>query len=198
MAMTEKDTKVESGESFLEGKLLIAMPGMSDDRFEQTVIFICAHSSKGAMGIVINKPIPGLSFDHLMQQLEIPTGDPMADFPVLYGGPVETGRGFVLHTDDYEGSDSTLPVSEEISLTATLDILRDMAKGKGPKKALFALGYAGWDAGQVEAEFQRNGWLHCEADPSLVFSGDMASKWKTALARLGVGPGGLVADAGRA
>lgn len=196
--MAEKDSKLEAGENFLEGKLLIAMPGMSDDRFAQTVIFICAHSSKGAMGIVINKPIPGLSFDHLMEQLEIPLADRMADCPVLYGGPVESGRGFVLHTDDYEGSESTLPVSEEISLTATLDILRDIAKGKGPKKAIFALGYAGWDAGQVEAEFHRNGWLHCDADPSLVFSGDMESKWKTALARLGVGPGGLVADAGRA
>ncbi len=193
-----KDSKLASGESFLEGKLLIAMPGMSDDRFAQTVVFVCAHSSKGAMGIVINKPIPGLSFNNLMQQLELPTADRMADFPVLYGGPVESGRGFVLHTDDYEGSESTLPVSEEISLTATLDILRDMAKGKGPKKALFALGYAGWDAGQVEEEFQRNGWLHCEADPTLVFSGDMESKWRTALARLGVGPSGLVAETGRA
>jgi putative transcriptional regulator len=194
----EKGSRVDEGESFLEGKLLIAMPGMTDDRFAQTVIFICAHSSKGAMGIVINKPIPGLSFNHLMRQLEIPTGEKVGDFPVLYGGPVESGRGFVLHSDDYEGSESTLPVSEEISLTATLDILRAMAQGKGPKKALFALGYAGWDAGQVEAEFQRNGWLHCEADPTLVFSGDMESKWKTALARLGVGPSGLVAETGRA
>jgi putative transcriptional regulator len=194
----EKDARVDEGESFLEGKLLIAMPGMTDDRFAQTVIFICAHSSKGAMGIVINKPIPGLSFNHLMKQLEIPTADKAGDFPVLYGGPVESGRGFVLHSDDYEGSESTLPVSEEISLTATLDILRAMAEGKGPKQALFALGYAGWDAGQVEAEFHRNGWLHCAADPSLVFSGDMESKWKTALARLGVGPSGLVAETGRA
>src|SRR5258706_219415 len=119
---SSRDTRVNEGESFLEGKLLIAMPGMGDERFIQTVIYICAHSSKGAMGIVINKPIPGLSFGELMKQLQIET-QPAIEFPVLYGGPVETGRGFVLHSGDYEGSDSTLPVSEDISLTATLDIL---------------------------------------------------------------------------
>ena len=156
------DTRVNAGESFLEGKLLIAMPGMEDERFAQTVIYMCAHSSKGAMGIVINKPIPGLSFAELMKQLEIETRLALGDFPILYGGPVETGRGFVLHSGDYEGSDSTLPVSEDISLTATLDILRAIAQGRGPKQALFALGYAGWAPGQVETEFQGNGWLHCE------------------------------------
>jgi putative transcriptional regulator len=127
-----KDRRVNEGESFLEGKLLIAMPGMLDDRFAQTVIYMCAHSAKGAMGIVINKPIPGLSFCDLMKQLEIETTSALADFPVLYGGPVETGRGFVLHSDDYESPDSTLPVSENISLTATLDILRAIAEAKGP------------------------------------------------------------------
>src|SRR6267154_623606 len=194
---SSRDTRVNEGESFLEGKLLIAMPGMGDERFIQTVIYICAHSSKGAMGIVINKPIPGLSFGELMKQLQIET-QPAIEFPVLYGGPVETGRGFVLHSGDYEGSDSTLPVSEDISLTATLDILRALAEGRGPKQALFALGYAGWAPGQVETEFQRNGWLHCKADPSLVFGVDPEAKWRTALQRLGIGPSGLVADAGRA
>lgn len=194
---SSRDTRVNEGESFLEGKLLIAMPGMGDERFIQTVIYICAHSSKGAMGIVINKPIPGLSFGELMKQLQIET-QPAIEFPVLYGGPVETGRGFVLHSGDYEGSDSTLPVSEDISLTATLDILRAIANGKGPKHALFALGYAGWGAGQVETEFQSNGWLHCEADPSLVFGTDPNDKWKNALARLGIGPSGLTANTGRA
>src|SRR5262247_753358 len=140
---TSRD-RVNEGESFLEGKLLIAMPGMADERFAQTVIYMCAHSSKGAMGIVINKPIPGLSFAELMKQLQIETKPVVSDLPILYGGPVETGRGFVLHSGDYEGSDSTLPVSEEISLTATLDILRAIAEGRGPKQALFALGYAGW------------------------------------------------------
>ncbi len=163
---TSRDTRVNEGESFLEGKLLIALPGMVDERFAQTVIYMCAHSSKGAMGIVINKPIPGLSFAELMKQLQIETKPLVGELPILYGGPVETGRGFVLHSGDYEGSDSTLPVSEEISLTATLDILRAIAEGRGPRQALFALGYAGWGAGQVETEFQSNGWLHCEADPA--------------------------------
>jgi putative transcriptional regulator len=199
MAMaSSRDHRVNEGESFLEGKLLIAMPGMADERFAQTVIYICAHSAKGAMGIVINKPIPGLSFSELMKQLQIETRTTTGDFPILYGGPVETGRGFVLHSGDYEGNDSTLPVSEDISLTATLDILRAMAEGRGPKKALFALGYAGWAPGQVETEFQSNGWLHCNADPSIVFGIDPQAKWATALSRLGVGPSGLVANTGRA
>src|SRR5258706_2437609 len=190
-------TRDNEGESLLEGKLLITMPGMGDERFIQSVIYICAHSSKGAMGIVINKPIPGLSFGELMKQLQIET-QPAIEFPILDGGPVESGRGCVLHSGDYEGSDSTLPVSEDISLTATLDILRAIANGKGPKHALFALGYAGWAPGQVETEFQNNGWLHCSADPDLVFGNDPQSKWTTALARLGIGPSGLVANTGRA
>ena len=195
---TPHDTRPNEGENFLEGKLLIAMPGMTDERFAQTVIYMCAHSSKGAMGIVINKPIPGLSFGELMKQLEIEAGPAAGELPILYGGPVETGRGFVLHSGDYEGSDSTLPVSEDISLTATLDILRAIADGRGPKHALFALGYAGWGAGQVENEFQYNGWLHCQADPTLVFGTDPQAKWSAALSRLGIGPSGLVSDAGRA
>jgi putative transcriptional regulator len=195
---SSRDPKIDQGESFLEGKLLIALPGMTDERFAQTVIYMCAHSAKGAMGIVINKPIPGLSFAEVLKQLQIDTKPLIGEFPILYGGPVETGRGFVLHSGDYEGSDSTLPVSEDISLTATLDILRALAEGRGPKQALFALGYAGWAPGQVETEFQRNGWLHCKADPSLVFGVDPEAKWRSALQRLGVGPSGLVADAGRA
>jgi len=195
---SSRDRRVDEGESFLEGKLLIALPGMTDERFAQTVIYMCAHSANGAMGIVINKPIPGLSFAEVLKQLQIETKPSAGDFPILYGGPVETGRGFVLHSGDYEGSDSTLPVSEDISLTATLDILRAIAEGRGPKQALFALGYAGWAPGQVESEFQRNGWLHCEADPALVFGAKSEEKWLTALQRLGVGPSGLVSDAGRA
>ena len=195
---SSQDPKIDQGESFLEGKLLIALPGMTDERFAQTVIYMCAHSAQGAMGIVINKPIPGLSFAEVLKQLQIETKPLIGEFPILYGGPVETGRGFVLHSGDYEGSDSTLPVSEDISLTATLDILRALAEGRGPKQALFALGYAGWAPGQVETEFQRNGWLHCKADPSLVFGVDPEAKWRTALQRLGIGPSGLVADMGRA
>ena len=196
---TSHDSRVNEGENFLEGKLLIAMPGMTDERFTQTVIYICAHSSKGAMGLVINKPIQGLTFVELMKQLQIETKEEIVgDLPILYGGPVETGRGFVLHSGDYEGSDSTLPVSADISLTATLDILRAIAEGRGPKQALFALGYAGWGAGQVENEFQFNGWLHCHADPALVFGTDPTAKWSAALSKLGIGPSGLVANTGRA
>src|SRR5215471_11851916 len=195
---TSRDARVNEGESFLEGKLLIAMPGMADERFSQTVIYMCAHSSKGAMGIVINKPIPGLTFSVVVKPLKINTKPSTTELPILYGGPVETGRGFVLHSGDYEGTDSTLPVSEDISLTATLDILRAIAEGRGPKHVLFALGYAGWAPGQVETEFQSNGWLHCEADPGLVFGVSPDAKWRMALERLGIGPSGLVADAGRA
>jgi putative transcriptional regulator len=194
----QNSTRVEEGESFLEGKLLIALPGMTDKRFAQTVIFMCGHSATGAMGIVINKPIPDLSFAQLMEHLKISTdSDVTPDYPILYGGPVESGRGFVLHSGDYQASDS-LPVSEEISLTATVDVLRDMAAGKGPKRVLFALGYAGWAPGQIENEFHENGWLHCDADPALVFGTQPDALWRTALARLGVGPSGLVADMGRA
>jgi putative transcriptional regulator len=195
---SSRDERVDQGESFLEGKLLIALPGMGDERFAQTVIYICAHSAKGAMGIVINKPIPGLSFAEVMKQLEIETRPLAAELPILYGGPVETGRGFVLHSGEYEGSDSTLPVSEDISLTATLDIVRAIAAGRGPKHVLFALGYAGWAPGQVESEFQSNGWLHCPADPTLVFGVSAEAKWRTALQSLGIGPSGLVSDTGRA
>ncbi len=195
---SSRDHRLEQGESFLEGKLLIALPGMADDRFAQTVIYMCAHSSKGAMGIVINKPIPGLTFSEVMKQLNIGTKPSTTELPILYGGPVETGRGFVLHSGDYEGTDSTLPVSEDISLTATLDILRAIAEGRGPKHVLFALGYAGWAPGQVEGEFQGNGWLHCEADLGLVFGVSPDAKWRAALQRMGIGPSGLVSDAGRA
>ena len=196
--MAARKRQIKQNESFLEGKLLIAMPGMSDERFAQTVIYMCAHSSKGAMGIVINKPIQGLSFPDVMKQLQIETSSHGEDFPILYGGPVETGRGFVLHSGDYEASESTLPVSADISLTATLDILKAMAEGRGPRHALFALGYAGWAPGQVETEFRANGWLHCDADSSIVFGPDPDAKWAMALARLGIGPSGLVAEMGRA
>src|SRR6476660_5416685 len=127
---SSRDHRVNEGESFLEGKLLIALPGMGDERFAQTVIYMCAHSAKGAMGIVINKPIPGLTFAEVMKQLEITTQPLAAELPILYGGPVETGRGFVLHSGDYEGSDSTMTVSQDVSLTATLDILRAIAEGR--------------------------------------------------------------------
>jgi putative transcriptional regulator len=192
-----RDRRIDEGESFLEGKLLIAMPGMGDDRFVQTVIYICAHSAKGAMGLVINRPIPGLSFSDMMKQLEIGT-DPAIEFPVLYGGPVETGRGFVLHSVDYEGDDATLMVSDGIALTATLDILRAIASGGGPQRSMLALGYAGWGPGQLDAEIQANGWLNVAADDDIVFGRSLGDKWERALAKLGIHPLTLSGEAGHA
>jgi putative transcriptional regulator len=193
-----KDSRATSGENFLEGKLLIAMPGMTDPHFEKSVIFMCAHSAEGAMGIMINKPVTGLSFHDLMEKLELKVTPGTRNFPILYGGPVESGRGFVLHSGDYESSEATLPVSEDISLTATLDILRAMADGRGPQHAIFALGYAGWNAGQIEDEIRRNGWIHCDCDSELLFKSGLDSKWSTALKKLGIDASGLSAHAGHA
>jgi putative transcriptional regulator len=174
------------------------MPGMADPHFEKSVIFMCAHSSEGAMGIMINKPVTGLSFHDLMEKLELKVTPNTPNFPVLYGGPVETGRGFVLHSTDYESSEATLPVSEDVSLTATLDILRAMADGRGPQHAIFALGYAGWTAGQIEDEIRRNGWIHCDSDSELLFDAGLDAKWSFALRKLGIDASGLSAHAGHA
>jgi putative transcriptional regulator len=187
-----------TGENFLEGKLLIALPGMSDPRFERSVIYMCAHSVVGAMGLILNKPIEGLGFHELIRRLDLPVTPKTPDSPIHYGGPVETGRGFVLHSGEYEKSESTLPISPEISLTATLDILRAIAEGQGPEKALFALGYAGWGPGQIESEIQANGWVHCDADAELIFDPDVNAKWSTALRTLGIDVSALSAHAGRA
>jgi putative transcriptional regulator len=185
-------------DNFLEGKLLIALPGMPDPRFEKSVIFMCAHSVDGAMGLIINKRVEGLVFRDMMEKLEIRVSEATPDSPVLFGGPVQTGRGFVLHSGDFEGNESTLSVTEEISLTATLDVLRAIAQGNGPSKALFALGYAGWDGGQIEDEIRANGWVHCDADDRLVFDENLDSKWSSALRKIGIDVSGLSALAGRA
>jgi len=187
-----------SGESFLEGKLLIAMPGMPDPRFEKSVIFMCAHSAEGAMGLIINKPIDGLSFRDLMPKLGIGVTADRADAPILFGGPVQMGRGFVLHSADYASEETTLPLTPEISLTATVDILRAISEGRGPEKSVLALGYAGWGEGQIEAEILANGWIHCDADAGLVFDTEYESRWQKAFASLGADISGLSAEAGRA
>jgi putative transcriptional regulator len=195
---TRSGPRAIEGQSFLEGKLLIAMPGMSDPRFEKSVIFMCAHSAEGAMGIIVNKPVTGLSFQDMMQRLDLQVTDRTLNFPVLYGGPVETGRGFVLHSADYDSSDATLPVSEDVSLTATIEILRAMGDGRGPENAIFALGYAGWSPGQIENEIRSNGWIHCDSDSSLLFGTDLHAKWATALGKLGIDVSGLSVHAGHA
>ena len=186
------------GDNFLQGNLLVALPGMTDPRFERSVIFMCAHSPDGAMGLIINKPIEGLWFHELLNRLEIPAAADAPNPPVLFGGPVETGQGFVLHSNDYEAQGATLAVSPQASLTTTLDVLRAMAEGRGPKRALFALGYAGWGPGQIEGEIQANGWVHCAADSDLIFGPTMDSKWAISLRKLGIDMSGLSAHAGRA
>lgn len=191
-------------EGFLEGKMLIAMPSMGDERFERAVIYMCVHNSDGAMGIMVNKPMPMITMTGLLDQLSIPLAQDSqirletATCPVLEGGPVEVGRGFVLHTQDYFSDDSTLPVDEDVGLTASLDILRAIASGKGPRRALLALGYTGWGAGQLEAEIQANGWLHCEPDPELLFGIDLGAKYQTAMHKLGVDISLLSGEAGHA
>lgn len=183
----------------LSGKLLIAMPGMGDPRFDRSVIYMCAHSPEGAMGLIINKPAPQLSFSDLLQQLGIPGGGDERDIRVHFGGPVEHGRGFVLHSGEYRSkTETTLHVDDGFGLTATLDILSDMARGSGPTQSLLALGYAGWGPGQLEDEITRNGWLTCDANPLLVFGTDDCRKWASALKQMGIDPVMLSGAAGRA
>ena len=182
----------------LTGKLLIAMPGMGDPRFAHSVVFMCAHSPEGAMGLVINKPTDDLHLNDLLEQLSITIGAEMLNRAVHFGGPVESGRGFVLHEKGYHSSISTMVVDDQFAMTATLDILEDLAQGRGPLKAVIALGYAGWGPGQLEAEISQNGWLTCDAQPSLIFDTDDVHKWEAALKTLGVDALALSADAGRA
>jgi putative transcriptional regulator len=190
---------------YLDGQLLIAMPSMGDPRFERSVIYMCAHSEQGAMGLIINKTAPMMRFGDLVGQLDLLPEDgdlepppELLDMPVLFGGPVEQGRGFVLHTSDYFTPDSSLPVADNISLTATIDILRAMAKGQGPQRAVLALGYAGWAPGQLENEINHNGWLTCAADETLLFGLDFEARYAAALRKLKVDPGMLSGEAGHA
>lgn len=185
-----------AGTTSLEGKLLVAMPTMGDPRFARTVIYMCAHSSEGSMGLVLNKRAEHITFPELLGQLGI-TPAAGADIRVHSGGPVETGRGFVLHSDDYSQA-TTMEVGDHVALTATVDILRAIAAGNGPRRCLFALGYAGWGPGQLDAEIQANGWLHVDADQELIFSADIDAKWGRAIAKLGFDVAQLSGAAGRA
>ncbi len=182
----------------LAGKLLIAMPGMGDPRFEHSVIFLCAHSDDGAMGLIVNKPAADLSFSQLLDQLGIPHGEGSRDIRIHLGGPVEHGRGFVLHSGDYHGQGTTMKVDARFGMTATLDVLQALAEGEGPEQSILALGYAGWGPGQLEDEILGNGWLTCEATEALVFGAADAGKWEGALKTIGVSPLSLSAAAGRA
>ncbi len=182
----------------LAGQILIAMPGMADPRFDRSVILICAHSAEGSMGLIVNKPLQDLTFAGLLEHLQIPMAPDGRDIRVHLGGPVERGRGFVLHTPDWEPGPATLSVPGGYGMTATLDILQALAQGRGPGKALLALGYSGWGPGQLEAEIARNDWLTCPAAEGLVFAADDGAKWSAALRGMGIDPLTLSAAAGRA
>lgn len=192
-------------DGYLDGQMLIAMPVMDDPRFERSVIYMCAHSSEGAMGIIVNRPAGSIDFPGLLVQLDIIEKSDQIQLPenaemmkVMKGGPVDTGRGFVLHSSDFYIQDATLNIDDGISLTATVDILKAIAKGAGPKHAILALGYAGWAPGQLENEIQHNGWLHCDADPELIFGTDVDEKYARALRKIGIEAGMLSNDAGHA
>lgn len=182
----------------LTGTLLIAMPGMGDPRFEHSVVFLCSHGEDGAMGLIINKPARDVRLSDLFGQLEIEPVVSGVDAPVFYGGPVEGARGFVLHTPDYASRLHTMGVPHGFAMTATLDVLEDIARGEGPEKALMMLGYAGWGPGQLEGEIAMNGWLTADATPELVFDLPDTEKWGASLKGLGVDPLSLSAAAGRA
>jgi putative transcriptional regulator len=185
----------------LEGKLLIAMPSIRDPNFETSVVFLCAHNDQGAMGLVINKPAPLMFFADLLDRIALdrPVSDIPGEImrtPVRLGGPVEQFRGFVLHSADYTTDAHTLVIGKNYGLTATIDILRDIAHEKGPARRIVALGYAGWAPGQLEDEIQHNGWLHCDADDNIVFSDALETKHHAALTLLGIDPGMLSTEAG--
>src|SRR5919206_680044 len=199
---TARKSSDKAARGYLDGQMLIAMPSMRDERFTRSVIYVCAHSSEGAMGIVVNQPAANINFPDLLVQLEVIPASDLIQLPrragtvkVLRGGPVETGRGFVLHSADFFIENSTLPIDDGICLTATLDILKAIARGKGPQSAVLALGYAGWAPGQLENEIQENGWLHCSADPELIFGSDIEGKYGKALRKIGIDPGMLSSEA---
>jgi putative transcriptional regulator len=200
-----RKTPKSPARGYLDGQMLIAMPTMGDERFSRSLIYLCAHSSEGAMGIIVNHAAANINFPDLLVQLEVIPAADLIQLPrsagtvrVLKGGPVETGRGFVLHSSDFFIENSTLPIDEGICLTATLDILKAIARGDGPASAILALGYAGWAPGQLETEIQGNGWLHCSADPELIFGTDIDAKYEKALRKIGIDLGMLSSEAGHA
>jgi len=204
-AKSKPQQRKPSKRGYLDGQMLIAMPSMGDDRFTRSVIYVCAHSTEGAMGIIVNQPAAHISFPDLLVQLDVIPAADLIQLPrraggvkVLKGGPVDTQRGFVLHSSDFFIENSTLPIDEGICLTATLDILKAIARGEGPRSAILALGYAGWAPGQLENEIQHNGWLHCAADAELIFGQDTGGKYEKALKKIGIDLGMLSSEAGHA
>jgi putative transcriptional regulator len=187
----------DPAQGFFTGQLLIAMPTMPDPRFARTVIYMCAHSDEGALGLVVNKLFDDLNFEDLLDQVGIEPESCRRTIPVHSGGPVEAGRGFVLHSKEFT-DESTMVVDDEVALTASVDILRAIAEGNGPRKCLLALGYSGWGPGQLESEIHENGWLNVPADEALIFDTDLENKWQRAIAKIGVDFSKLSGQSGRA
>jgi putative transcriptional regulator len=203
--MSDRKAKSVSRRGFLDGQMLVAMPGIGDDRFLRSVIYICAHSDDGAMGIIVNKRLPNLSLPELLTQLKLIDAADQILLPegagrveVMQGGPVDKSRGFVLHSTDFFLDNSSLPIDDGIAMTITVDILKAIAEGRGPESAVVALGYAGWGPGQLEKEIQDNGWLHCRPDPGLIFGHDHETKYERAMRLIGIDPRMLSTDAGHA
>lgn len=199
MATNENQTLSDS--TPLTGSLLLAMPGMTDPRFKKAVILVCAHDEHGAMGLVINQILPDVNLSELFKQLEVPLSENMQeeakDIPVMTGGPVETARGFVLHSAEFKQKD-TIHINKEISVTGTVEALRQIGNGETPDDMLFLLGYAGWGAGQLDQELQQNSWLIVDADAELIFNASNDQKWDMALSQLGIDPAMLSAAGGSA
>lgn len=196
--MNEGEKDRQQDQRFLAGRLLLAMPAMGDPRFHKAVIYMCAHDENGAMGLVINHALPGVDLSQLLEQLNItPDKERTSDKPVMSGGPVETARGFVLHSNDFSQSD-TIRIDDNFSVTGTIDALKAIASGEGPDNMLFILGYAGWSAGQLDQEIQQNAWLIADPDPDLIFAASPEEKWTRAIKKLGIDPGMLSGEAGRA
>lgn len=191
----------QKNDHYLTGKLLLAMPNMGDPRFHRAVIFVCAHDEQGAMGLVINHIMPSIEFNDLVKQLKVESDIKVnfetLDLEVMYGGPVESARGFLLHSGDFS-RDDTMRVDSSYGVTGTVDALKDVASGKGPNDLLFMLGYAGWDAGQLDAEIQDNAWLVVEPDQDIIFGSDPSDKWTRGIHKLGIDPGMLSSLSGNA
>ncbi|MEM8915339.1 MAG: YqgE/AlgH family protein [Pseudomonadota bacterium] len=192
-----KATDISTDSGFFTDRLLVAMPTIVDPQFSRSVVYVCAHNEDGAMGLVVNKPMPDISFPELLVQLEIELTSEILTDRVNFGGPVETGRGFVLHSSEFQ-REGTMVVSQSVALTATLDILKAIAEGNGPKRHLLALGYACWDAGQLDDEVRQNGWLHAPPDDEILFGGELDSKWSRAIGKLGFDPSRLSSLTGSA
>lgn len=195
--MTEEINSKQDLSGYLTGQFLLAMPHMQDLRFEKAVIFICGHDPNGAMGLIINKHLGDLTLKGLLEYLNLPQHTIKRDLPIYFGGPVDTGRGFVLHSDDFNHP-GTVSLGNHVSLTATVDVLQSIAEGGGPKDCLLAMGYVGWSAGQLDAELHSNRWLQAEADSETLFRIPIEKKWETAMAKLGVAPEALSEESGQA